>query len=789
MSSEENIKDEVLTQLGDQIKALQLKQFESNENDGKKNLIKCNNIHLKCLFDVLDHILLYGLKNPDIGYWVFVCEFTHPEVKKQISEHSDVHSVFDKGRLWIYLALLDCLLGSYFRMFYENQKVPSKYYHRNSFIRDKERLAIIFTLVSGLDLIRLPSELDLSFLGFRDFGLTNVIANSSTKSQNGRKHGENIIPMQPFHTDRTEMTSVKNGHVEPKEEIVNATADHGKKDQSTTERTGSPDDVTPADDTDGGTGSKMSMTEGSYLDTIDWLSIKKPGMPEEGTSDHETRSEAGDSFDEFCHNNDRKSVDSNDVINDSTISIVEAEDEAVPIAPEPASNSVSVSEVSSSLAEYEGIVLAGFPRRPELSETLGTSADVSIKKSTIDELSLNIIEDNGETFHRLVKGFTGFKYGQLHCVYLLLTDKAIYFLRKQPNGSFSCESVVCFRDLKQIEIGLNCQSLAFVARTEGYLLSTANEAVTRSLISDISSLVVKCFASATQLTRLVTSAAVQGEAAIKQWLRHALKTQTLNMEVLCFSLVHWMCFSGPGSELDTVRYQIIKEGYLQCKSKYLGMVSHWEKNYMVLTGRGLYQYARQGDKTPQVIYKLSGSNCGGCRRVSDEDRKYSFEIISDDGSSLVAFSSSNEDQASDWIMKLCQTVAGSTDFLFSTLCPASRSIPCCLVVTKQNVVTFHAHINREYRFLSSFFIQDITQILVDNEVRNYCILKFEADHEGMWLFLFTTEYELSKFEHVIAEAWKDCLQADLQFYIIGEGPTRQRAREMCQYIKTTFFES
>jgi hypothetical protein len=87
-----------------------------------------------------------------------------------------------------------------------------------------------------------------------------------------------------------------------------------------------------------------------------------------------------------------------------------------------------------------------------------------------------------------------------------------------------------------------------------------------------------------------------------------------------------MCFSGPGSDLDTVRYQIVKEGYLDCKSKYLGMVSHWETNYFALTGRGLFHYAKQGDKEPKMIYELNASTCGGCRRVSDEQQKYAFEV-------------------------------------------------------------------------------------------------------------------------------------------------------------------
>ena len=130
---------------------------------------------------------------------------------------------------------------------------------------------------------------------------------------------------------------------------------------------------------------------------------------------------------------------------------------------------MSADEISS-FAEYEGIVLAGFPRRPGLAETLGTSADIALQKSAIEELSMNVFLDKDEAFHRIVKGFTGFKYGQLHAIYLLLTDKAIYFLRRRTNGGFSSENVVSFHDFKHVEIGLNCQTLAFHAKDETFSL-------------------------------------------------------------------------------------------------------------------------------------------------------------------------------------------------------------------------------------------------------------------------------------------------------------------------------
>ncbi len=258
-------------------------------------------------------------------------------------------------------------------------------------------------------------------------------------------------------------------------------------------------------------------------DSVDWLSVKKPTLSENGTASYGNRSDCGDSFDEFCHNNDRKSTDSNEVVNESTISLVEAElaEESLPMVNH---NPVPIPQASS-LTEYEGIVLAGFPRRPGLSETLGTTSDILVKQPAVEELALSIFESKDENVHRFVKGFTGFHYGQLHAVHLLLTDKAVYFLRKQTNVGFSIEHLINFAELKHIEIGVNCQYLAFVAKNERYSFSTANEAVTRSLVSDISSLVVRGLSSPAQLTRLVSSTAVQGQQAIKKWLRHALEDQ------------------------------------------------------------------------------------------------------------------------------------------------------------------------------------------------------------------------------------------------------------------------
>ena len=148
-----------------------------------------------------------------------------------------------------------------------------------------------------------------------------------------------------------------------------------------------------------------------------------------------------------------------------------------------------------------------------------------VEQHAIEKLACSIFDSKDEKFHRFVKGFTGFHYGQLHAVHLLLTDKSVYFLRKQSNGGFTTEHSINFQELKHVEIGVNCQYVAFVAKNEKYSFSTANEAITRSLVTDISSLMVRGLASPAQLTRIVCSTAVQGQQAIKKWLRTALEKQ------------------------------------------------------------------------------------------------------------------------------------------------------------------------------------------------------------------------------------------------------------------------
>lgn len=173
MSSRSNqLKDEILNQIAEQIKGLQLSQQTASFVEGEANChITKDNIHVQCLLDLLDHILLHGLDKVELGYWPFVKELTHPETTKYISSHPQVTSDLDKGRVWIYTAFSDGLLESYIRLFVDSQRLAKKFYTKKSFVRDKERLTVLQTLVSGLDFIPFALDQECPYLGYGNLPL------------------------------------------------------------------------------------------------------------------------------------------------------------------------------------------------------------------------------------------------------------------------------------------------------------------------------------------------------------------------------------------------------------------------------------------------------------------------------------------------------------------------------------------------------------------------------------------------------------------------------------------
>jgi len=242
-----------------------------------------------------------------------------------------------------------------------------------------------------------------------------------------------------------------------------------------------------------------------------------------------------------------------------------------------------------------------------------------------------------------------------------------------------------------------------------------------------------------------------------------------------------------------VLFKGVKEGYLECKQpQYLRRAYKWTTSYFVVMNGMLYQYVKQGDELGKVVVELSGSRCGGCRRVNDVDRPYAFEVVSEDGSPLIVLAASSEEDAADWIFRLCQVVADTFDVEDEMCCSVEKSVPCFLILTKAKIVACLPDPTKadSFQLLSDCSVESVTRLFLDNDVRNYCILEFErselAGTESSWFIWFKTEYELAKFERALLEDWRDLFQVDLQFLVLGEGALRAKARQQAKSIEDLY---
>ncbi|KAK3721614.1 hypothetical protein QZH41_008291, partial [Actinostola sp. cb2023] len=849
-------------------------------------IVTSKNIHLQCLLDLLDHIMLHGLDNVENGYWLFVLKLTHSATVKIISKHPQVTNALDKGRVWVFVAVCEGLLESYIRLFLEGQKDAKKFYTKESFLRDQERLLVLQTLVSGLDFV----DFALDLLIFNVSCLAGSPSPNDSPGVHSSSSSSSTLIVSPTDSNGTFELSVLENKTPSRHTQCNDVTNHqGNEHQNEAaaasnqnkeiKRGDNSRKITKPDNTDRSLSTEtelLALLDPKYASvdedgvralnrelmydfrcrggsSVSDISMDEPGVlfhrellrkkrvkknkiharrdtkeeeperhyPAPGDKEHpgdddvnpddpqvtrvytsiqpdyrDNDSESdcnsvvsGDSLDQFC-----RDADFGSSLNLSTEvsvqpTVKECHNEQPTVAEEKPDDQKTGDEKPSAKAddapsniveniasEYEGSfeirmrIILGLPKRPSLQDISGTSCDVRIDTNTLLLLSLEIFKHSEEQFHRMLRTSTGHQFGQLQCAHVMITDFAVYLLRKvkfREETSFHTDLVIEFSNVKSVEIGLNCQTVTVASRKEKFDITFGDEAVSRSFISSLTAQMSRASPSLS-LSNLVSSSSLQQESALAKWMS---KDKHLNMSspnVSCFSLVHWCGLTGADSTIEVISYRSVMEGTLEFKSQnYLRLPrnSRWTMGYFVLTNGTLWQYLSQNDKTARNMIDLRESRCGGCRQLHDADRPFAFEIVSSDGSgSLLVISAQNEHEACEWIFKICQSIAESYDDESDRGCTVMKYVPSNLITTKDKIVICLSQPNNEneYKLITSCALQNITKIYVDNNCRKYCIIKYDYSEavgsEGSWFVSFNTEFELSKFEHSIAEAWRELFQ-------------------------------
>ncbi|XP_048250099.1 pleckstrin homology domain-containing family M member 2-like [Haliotis rufescens] len=156
------LKDRIISNIAKAIKAIQEYQFYS----GQESSILLTNSDWQChkLCEHLDHALLHGLRHVTHGYWRMVNEFTRKNAIKDIERIQNITTDLGRGRAWIFMALNENLLESYLKCIADNSKFVKKFYVKEALVLDDQRMNLLLTLTSGLEMVCFQMECDVPYL-------------------------------------------------------------------------------------------------------------------------------------------------------------------------------------------------------------------------------------------------------------------------------------------------------------------------------------------------------------------------------------------------------------------------------------------------------------------------------------------------------------------------------------------------------------------------------------------------------------------------------------------------
>ncbi|XP_066297276.1 pleckstrin homology domain-containing family M member 2-like [Branchiostoma lanceolatum] len=408
-------------------------------------------------------------------------------------------------------------------------------------------------------------------------------------------------------------------------------------------------------------------------------------------------------------------------------------------------------------------------------------ADIKVDNNTLLYLMLEVFKEEGEQFSKMFRMSTGHMEGDLHSVYVLITDFCMYLLRKgSGDQQFECEDAIRHNDLDYISISLNHQYVQIVCtnRRKQFWVDSGDELLTRMFVTHLHAAMSTGF-RIEPFPAVLTDATTQ-KIALRKWAAKEAKCNTSELDLLLYTLVHWWdpqdfartpSDSGQPSSLHD---GVTKDGVLLYKAAtgYLRGTT-WKSGFFLLSNGMLYQYGQRSDVVPQMSIQLTGPDCNGCRRINSGEKLHSFEILLTDRASL-ELAATSDLEVQEWLQALCQAVSQGVPEKGE---PPSSVVPCCLALTSLKLFACHEDCQTSFfRSLGSVGLKDISGLSVDEEIDYYCIVELD-DEQDPWVLYFNCTHEQRKFIHVLQEAWSELFQVDLPVAPLEDDIRRRKCRE------------
>ncbi|XP_063965249.1 pleckstrin homology domain-containing family M member 2-like [Lytechinus pictus] len=401
-------------------------------------------------------------------------------------------------------------------------------------------------------------------------------------------------------------------------------------------------------------------------------------------------------------------------------------------------------------------------------------------------LMLEIFKIEDENYQKLIRLSTGHMEGNLLQAFILLTDLAIYILRRgERNGRFSTESRTLYHDLDYVLIGLNFQSVQLVCknRRKHFWLTTGSRSLTRFFLHSLRG-VMETGKQEDSLC-VLTDATAQA-IGLKKYVAGEEKVEMSDVQVYLYSLVHWedLLDSNTAADLQLYLPPTKRKGMLHYKTKESFFVgSYWKAAFFKLKQNVLKRYQRKDAEEPDLVIDLGSHKFGGCRRIHHTDRRFSFELVFTNGSPSLQLSCENELQLSHWLQSLCE-VASHQHSMSQMKGP--RPNPCqpsCAVITSRSVLLcledYQTHF---FRTLARTDLTTISRVERSQSKLSYLVMNFKnMECDNPWLLYFNCSKELDNFVSHLAQAFHNKTQKELRIGNVQDEKLAKRCSN-CQEL-------
>ncbi|KAI1890804.1 hypothetical protein AGOR_G00157390 [Albula goreensis] len=410
-------------------------------------------------------------------------------------------------------------------------------------------------------------------------------------------------------------------------------------------------------------------------------------------------------------------------------------------------------------------------------------------------LMIHVFRENEEQHFKMVRMSTGHMEGDLQALYILLTDRYIYLLRKgAAEKPYTVEDAVSYSQLDFISVGLDQQAVTLVCanRRRRFLLDTADMSLTVWFL-DALNVAMSQGSRKPPYPPILTDATME-RLSLTKFVSQEAHCEVSKVCIQMYSLVHWedpmdmttgstMAVNGPLDSTST------KEGplFYRVGTTYLGR-EHWKSCYLVLSNGILYQCPERTDVRPLLSITMGGEHCGGCRRSSSSDRLHCFQVILP-GKPPLELSADNEQGMAEWMQVLCQSV--SKGMIPQGVTP-SPCIPCCLVLTDRQLLTCHQDCQTSFfRSLGVAELGDITSVYLERDIE-YCIIEFAEDRAQFlppWVLYFSCCEERDRLLGALESSWRKIFQEALPQKTVSDLAVQKRCGEALALIRSAWQRS